>query len=131
MKYLENIRHILPECADISDKRIMLKVDSGPDRSDKKFLAWCRALGITFYPCVPNTTIVLQEMDKSYGGFKTGFYVSISSIVEHRLKTSNGVCQPQMGIEDYRMLVFSGKEGTFDLPNLFEQYLSIKYLKLF
>ena len=108
-----------------------MKVNSEPDRSNSELLDLCRAYEIIVYLGVPNTTAVLQEMDKSYGGFKTGFYVSISSIVEHRLKTSNGVGQPQMGVEDYRMLVFSGKEGTFDLPNLFEQYLSIKYLKLF
>ena len=109
MKYLENIRHILPECADISDKRIMLKVDSGPDRSDKKFLAWCRALGITFYTCVPNTTIVLQEMDKSYGGFKIGFYASLALLAEYRLKTSNGSGQPHIGVTDYWIVTFGGK----------------------
>jgi hypothetical protein len=35
MKYVLNIRHIFPDRADINGKRIMLKVDSGPDRSDK------------------------------------------------------------------------------------------------
>jgi hypothetical protein len=131
MKYVENIRHIVTDCADISGKRIMLKVDSGPGRSDKEFLAWCRARGIIIYPGVPNTTAVSQEMDQSYGGFKTGFYVSLASLVEHRLKTASASGQPHMGAADYGMLIFGGMEGTFELPNLFERYFSIKKLKLF
>jgi hypothetical protein len=69
-KYVENIRHNFPDCADISGGRIMLKVDSGPGRSDKEFLAWCRARGIIVYPGVSNTTAVSQEMDQSYGGLR-------------------------------------------------------------
>jgi hypothetical protein len=42
-----------------------LKVDSGPGRSDKEFLAWCHAQGIIVYLGVPNTTAALQEMDQS------------------------------------------------------------------
>jgi hypothetical protein len=64
-KYVLNIRHIFPDCADIDGKRIMLKVDSGPGRSDKEFLAWCHAQGIIVYLGVPNTTAALQEMDQS------------------------------------------------------------------
>jgi hypothetical protein len=62
-KYVENIRHIFPDCANISGRRIMLKIDSGPGRSDKEFLAWCRARGIIVYPGVPNVTAVSQEME--------------------------------------------------------------------
>jgi hypothetical protein len=64
-KYVLNIRHIFPDCAYIDGKRIMLKVDSGPGRSDKEFLAWCHAQGIIVYLGVPNTTAALQEMDQS------------------------------------------------------------------
>jgi hypothetical protein len=65
MKYAENIQHHFPDCADISGKRIMLKADSRPGtgRSNKEFLAWCRARGIIVYPGFPSTTAVLQEMD--------------------------------------------------------------------
>ena len=108
-KYVENIRHIFPDCADISGKRIMLKVDSVPSRSDKEFLAWYHTRGIIVYPGVPNTTVVLQEMDQSYGGFKTGFYVSLASLVQHRLKTASASCQTQMCASDYGMLVFGRK----------------------
>jgi hypothetical protein len=130
-KYVLNIRHICPDCADIHGKRIMLKVDSGPGRSNKEFLAWCRARGIIVYPGVPNTTAVLQEMHQSYGGFKTGYYVSLAALVEHRLKTASASGQPQMGAADYGMLIFGGKDESLELPNLFAQYFSIKKMKHF
>jgi hypothetical protein len=108
-KYALNIRHIFPDCADIDGKRIMLKVDSGPGRSDKEFLAWCRTGGIIVCPGVPNTAAVSQEMDQSCGGFKSGYYVSLAALVEHRLKTASASGQPQMGAADYGMLIFGGK----------------------
>jgi hypothetical protein len=130
-KYVENIRHIFPDFADISGKRIMLKVDSGPGRSNKEFLAWCHARGIIVYPGAPNTTAVLQETDQSYGGFRSSFYVSLALLVESCLKTATASGQPQMGAADYGMLIFDGKEGTLKLLNLFEQYFSIKKMKHF
>jgi hypothetical protein len=62
---------------------------------------------------------------------KTGFYVSLASLVESHLKTASASGQPQMGAADYGMLIFHGKEGTLELPNLFEQYFSIRKLKHF
>ena len=59
-------------------------------------------------------------MDQSYRGFKTGFYMSLASLVEHRLKSASASSQPQMGAADYGMLIFGGKEGTLELPNLFD-----------
>ena len=105
MKYVENIGHIFPECADIIGKRIILKVDSVPVRSDKEFLDWCRACWIIVEPGVTKTTSVLQEIDQSYVGFKKGLYASIASLVGDRLKTANGSGQPQMGLSDYGMLM--------------------------
>ena len=126
MKYVEKIWHILPDCVDISGNHIALKVNSGPDRSNKKFLAWCRACGIIVYPGVPNTTAFSQEMDQSYGGLKTDFYASRDLPVEHHLNTVNGSGHPQMEVADYGMPIFVRKEGTFKLLHIFEQYLSIK-----
>ena len=101
MKYVENIGHIFPECADIIGKRIMLKVDSVPVRSDKEFLDWCGARWIIVETGVTKTTSVLQEIYQSYGGFKTGFCASIASLVGDRLKDANGSGQPHMGAPDY------------------------------
>jgi hypothetical protein len=71
-------------------------------------------------------------MDQSYGGFKTGYYVSLAALVEHRVKTASASGQPQMVAADYVMLIFGGKEESLELPNLFAQhYLSIKKMKHF
>jgi hypothetical protein len=71
-------------------------------------------------------------MDQSYGGFKIGYYVSLTALVEHRLKTVSASSQPQMmGAAGYGMLIFGGNKGTLELPNLFEQYFSVKNLKHF
>ena len=40
MKYVDNIRHVLPDRADISGKCIMLKDDLGPGRYNNKLLDW-------------------------------------------------------------------------------------------
>jgi hypothetical protein len=70
-------------------------------------------------------------MDQSYGGFKTGYYVSLAALVDHRLKTASASGQPQMGAADYGMQIFGRKEESLKLPNLFAQYFSIKKMKHF
>jgi hypothetical protein len=67
-----NIRHIFKDLVDIPGMRVMIKVNSGPGRSDLKFLAWRRTHEVIVYPGVPITTAVSQEMDQAYGGIKTG-----------------------------------------------------------
>ena len=88
----------------------MLKVHSGPGRPIKEFLTWCHARGIIVHPGVQNTITVLQDMDQSYVGFKIGFYASLDSLLDPRLKTNNGSSQPHMGAADYGVLIF-GKKG--------------------
>ena len=66
----EYIRHTSLDYTEISDERIMLKVDSGIGRSDKEFLAWWHIRGIIILPAVPNTSAVSQVMDQSYGGLQ-------------------------------------------------------------
>ena len=87
----------------------MFKVKSGPGGPNKEFLAWCHAHGIIIYLGVPKTNAVLQEMDQSYGGFKTGFYGSIFLLVKDHLKTANGYGQTYMGESDYVILVVGRK----------------------
>jgi hypothetical protein len=69
----------------------MLKVNwklVGP--ASKESLAWCHACGIIVYLGFPNTTAVSQEIDQSYyGGFKTGFYVSLALLVESSLEPAS------------------------------------------
>ena len=44
-----------------------------------------RLLEFVLYPCVPNTTHVMQETDQNYGPFKTQFLSNLDLIVDRRL----------------------------------------------
>jgi hypothetical protein len=85
-EYLMNsIVPLFPDVSDVPGKRVILKVDSGPGRSNLKLLARLRLLGIYLYPCVPNTTHVTQETDQCYGPFKTQFISNLELIVDGKL----------------------------------------------
>ena len=91
-KYLRN--SILPLFPDAKDKpglRVILKVDSGPGRTNLKLLATLRLLGFILYPCVPNTTHVTQETDQCYGPFKTQFLINLEQICVERLKKNKSL----------------------------------------
>jgi hypothetical protein len=59
-----------------------LKCDSGPGRLQIDLLAKLRHLGVYLYPCVPNTTAVTQETDRTYGKFKTRFCTNLEQLVD-------------------------------------------------
>ena len=50
---------------------LLLKCDSIPGRLQIELLAELQFLGVYLYPCVPNTTAVAQETDRTYGMFKS------------------------------------------------------------
>ena len=64
---------LFPGAQDVSDKRVIMKVESGPGRIELGFLAEARTLGFIVCPGVPNTIAITQETDQSYGPFKTQF----------------------------------------------------------
>ena len=72
--FLNSIVPLFPDAEDVTGKRVIIKVDSGPGRMELGFLAEARTLGFIIYPGVPNTTAVTQETDQSYGPFTTQFF---------------------------------------------------------
>jgi hypothetical protein len=72
-------------------KRVILKVDSDPGRTNLSLLTKLRLLGFVLYPCVPNTTHVMQETDQNYGPFKTQFSQNLEDIVDARLKAKKNL----------------------------------------
>jgi hypothetical protein len=50
-----------------------------------KLLTSLKLLDIVLYPCILNTTHVMQETDQLYGPFKTQFLKNLNLIVEARL----------------------------------------------
>ena len=86
-KYIMNsIVPLYPHARNQRGKRVMLKVDSGPGRMSLNLLARLRHMGFILYPCVPNTTHVMQETDQLYCPFKTQFLENLDLICEARLQ---------------------------------------------
>jgi hypothetical protein len=91
-KYLMNlIVPLYPDAKDRPGKNVILKVDSGPGRTNLSLLTKLRLLGFVLYPCVPNTTHVMQETDQNYGPFKTQFLKNLEDIVDARLKAKKSL----------------------------------------
>ena len=63
---------------------MIIKVDSGPGRTNLEMLAYMRAVGVYCYPGVPNTTHVSQETDQSYGIFKSVFRENLEILSQAR-----------------------------------------------
>jgi hypothetical protein len=64
VKYLfGSIVILYPHAKDKPGHHVLLKVDSGPGRMNLNLLTKLRLLGFVLYPCVPNTTHVMQETD--------------------------------------------------------------------
>ena len=71
------------------------------------------------YPCVPNTTAVTQETDRTYGKFKTSFCTYLELLVDECVTQDKSV-----KVQQYKLalLVFGGKdpETGLVLPSVFE-----------
>jgi hypothetical protein len=85
-KYLMNsIVPLYPHARNQAGHSVMLKVDSGPGRMNFFLLAKLQCLEFVLYPCVLNTTHVMQETDQMYGPFKTQFLNDLDLMVDARL----------------------------------------------
>ena len=70
---LNSILPLYLNTLDRPGKRLILKCNRGPGRLQIDLLAKLRHIGVYLYPCVPNTTMVMQETDETYGKFKPQF----------------------------------------------------------
>ncbi|TAH02125.1 MAG: hypothetical protein EAZ17_03930 [Sphingobacteriales bacterium] len=103
-KYIfKAILPLFPDAADEERKRVLLKVDSGPGRTNVGMLTTLRLRGFYLSPGVPNTTHVTQETDQSYGPFKSGFRKNLSDLSSYRLQN-----RQNLKISDLPLLVFGG-----------------------
>ena len=118
--YITNsILPLYPNTLDRPGKRLILKCDSGPGRLQIDLLAKLRHLGVYLYPCVPNTTAVTQETDRTYGKFKTRFRTNLEQLVDECVTEDLPVKVPQYKLA---LLVFGGKDPDtgIELPSAFE-----------
>ena len=124
-KYIfTNIIPLYPDLADEDGKRIIIKVDSGPGRNNVMMLAKARVRGGMFFPGVPNSTALTQEMDvENFWRLKYWFRQNLLKIVQarYRMQKSTSI-RPQL----IGLLVFGGKdpETGEELSNAFEAAFS-------
>jgi len=52
---------LYPDIADVPGKRVLMKVNSGPERMNTEMLAELRLKGMYLMPGVPNTTQVTPD----------------------------------------------------------------------
>jgi predicted transglutaminase-like cysteine proteinase len=111
-KYINSA--IVPLYLDIEDvpgKRVIIKVDSGPGRTNLQMLTEAKLKGLYIYPSVPNTTSVTQEADELYGPFKTVYRQNLQLLAEIRHKANKPI-----QITDLPILVFGQPDGWVSLP---------------
>ena len=60
---MNSIIPLYPNAKNKWEKHVVLKVDSGPGRSNFNLLARLKLFSFVMYPGVPNTTHVTQESD--------------------------------------------------------------------
>jgi hypothetical protein len=84
-----------------------------------ELLAQLRYLGVYLYPCVPNTTAVTQETDRTYGKFKSQYRVNLELLVDELVKQDKTVSVPQ---HKHGLLVFGGVDVDtgLEIPSAFE-----------
>ena len=121
-KYIDTaILPLYPDIADVPGKRVLMKVDSGPGRSNLDMLASTRLKGLYLMPGVPNTTQVTQETDQSYGQFKSSYRRNLRILAMKRQPVRKPIV-----LADLAVLVFGGEDritGT-KIENTFEKAFS-------
>ena len=94
-KYIMNsIVPLYPDVSNKKGKRVLIKIDSGPGRTNPELLASLRTMGFVLYPGVPNTTAVSQETDQGYGLFKSLFRETLDKITADRKRQNKSVSFP-------------------------------------
>ena len=106
--YLLNMMHCLyPDASDTPGKRVMIKLDSGPGRSNVDLLARLRLKGYLLYPGVPNTTAVTQETDQNYGLFKSIYRTNLLKMANDREEAG---LSTSLNMSVVGLLIFGGTD---------------------
>ena len=121
-KYIENsILPLYPDVEDVQGKRLLIKLDSGPGRTNVKMLAKLRLKGVYIHPGVPNTTHVTQELDQLYGQFKSIYRQNLELLSQERFQAKRG-----LAITDLPMIVFgrTGDNNNMSMRDAFAEAFS-------
>jgi len=116
---MNSILPLYPKTRNRPGHRLLLKCDSSPGSLQIELLAKLRFLGVYLYPCVPNTTVVTQETDQTYGMFKSQYRQNIELLVDECVRQGLSISVPQY---KHGLLVFGGvdDETKLELESAFE-----------
>jgi hypothetical protein len=109
---MNSILPLYPNTRNRPGHRLLLKCDSGPGRLQIELLAKLRFLGVYLYPCVPNTTAVIQETDHTYGLFKSRYRQNLELLIDECVQQDLSVSVPQY---KHGLLVFGGIDADTKL----------------
>ena len=123
---ITTVAPLWPDLADLAGKRVMLKADSGPGRLASEFLHESRALGMYFFPGLPNATEIGQEMDQLFAAFKTCAYGNCNNLYRARVAAEGA--DATLSFQDVGYLVFG---GTVKLSDGTEVVLEAAFAKYF
>ena len=91
-KYLfSSIVPLYPDASDIPGKQVAIIVDSGSGCVNADMLAKLRICGFYLIPGVPNTTHVMQAIDKNYGVLKSVYQDNLSKLTELRCSNKKSI----------------------------------------
>jgi hypothetical protein len=76
---------------------LLLKCDSSPEQLQIELLAGLHFLGVSLYLCAPKKTVVMQEMDCTYGRFKSQYRRNMELLVVNKsVRLDRSVSVPQL-----------------------------------
>ena len=94
-KYMEGSLILpYPNARDLPGRRVTIKADSGPGRTNQKLHTKLHNLGYILYPGVPNTTGVSQETGRNYGPFRTQFHINLNAITKQCILQDKSTTMP-------------------------------------
>ena len=106
-KYLETVvMPLFPDAQDKLGKKVLLKLDSRPRRTNIEMLATLWLSGFYLYPCMPNTMSVSQETVQNYGLFKSIYRENLDTMTKAQDASGKPIKIP---IHMIGLLVFGGK----------------------
>ena len=88
---MDSILPLYPDTYDRPGHRLLMKCDSGPGHLQVELLAKLWFLGVYLYPCVPNTTAVTQETDRTYGLFKSKYRTNLADLIDECVNQGKSV----------------------------------------
>ena len=114
---------LCPDVADVTGKRALLKLNSGPGRMNLDMSADLRLQGVCVVPGVPNAIHVTQEMDQNCGLCKSTCRDNLEKLLAVRQKQ-----RKRIAVSDLPLLVFGGCDciAKTALASAFERDFSVQ-----